>query len=86
MKEDDVGCYDEDETSQLSDVRVHVEKKIKAGMAVAETLETFLTATPEALTCIPNNAFRTLPSQSGLGKYDTLYLDAFVGVAIWYRF
>jgi len=49
-----------------------VEKKIKAGMAAAETLETFLAGTLEALTRIINNAFRTLLSQSGAGKYNML--------------
>jgi len=77
VKEDETGCYVEYETSQLSGLRVYIEEKIQAGMAVAETLETFLTITPEALTRISNNAFRTLLLQPGVEKYNGLYLDAF---------
>ncbi|KAE8870884.1 hypothetical protein PTNB29_01228 [Pyrenophora teres f. teres] len=77
IKEDDVGVYDEAETSQLFDLRVYIDLKMKAGMALAETLETHILTNPSALSRIPSPTLRALLSFPGRQKYENLYLSAF---------
>lgn len=76
QNEEEEGDYDEEEMTQLSNLRVYVEKKLKIGIEFAEELEVFLQANPEVLTHVTNNAFRYVLSQQGPEKYNGMLLDA----------